>query len=368
RLHMAVLRLLHVLPTFERGGQQVRLASLIKALGPDYSHEVISLSDRCSGRSLLPDDVPFAVVQAVQSRFFHAGTVRKLRERLAETDINILCTYNWGSIEAVLANRLRAAIPHVHFEDGFTGAGADADLSRRRIYARRLLLNRAHVVTPSHALYQIAIRDWRLPDYRLHHIGNGVDTERFQAPSRSQNRSPIVIGTLGRLESEKNIARLLRVFRMARREGNIRLEIFGDGQEKQSLQRLAKNLAIEGDVGFRGLAEDPAQALKQIDIYALSSETEQLPMSLLEAMATGLPVVATNVGDVARSLPSANQQFVFDRSDEVGFAQGLIELASDPVLRAAIGRDNAKHVRATYPLQHMVDRYDDLFRSVLSAA
>ncbi len=141
----------------------------------------------------------------------------------------------------------------------------------------------------------------------------------------------------------------------------MRLVIVGDGPERASLEELARELGSLDRIFFAGHIEDVEEVLGHFDIFALSSDTEQMPNSLLQAMAAGLPVVATDMGDVARTLSPENRRFVVARDDEAAFGAALTVLLSDGGLRGYLGRCNRMHVRSHYGLDRMVQAYEKIF-------
>ena len=161
-------RVLHAFATFDPGGPQVRTAELMKGLGAEFEHAVVSMDGRNGTLALCPDGVRMVP---------HPGGLSGMRRLLAAEAPDLLCTYNWGAFDAVLAARLAGRRAHVHHEDGFN---ADEALrrKRRRSWARRLVLGRAHtVVVPSRLLEGIARREWGVRAPQL--IVNGVDSARF---------------------------------------------------------------------------------------------------------------------------------------------------------------------------------------------
>jgi glycosyltransferase involved in cell wall biosynthesis len=202
-----------------------------------------------------------------------------------------------------MAARLSPVRRHIHFEAGFSQREADSQIPRR-VWFRRLALARcALVVVPSRQLEDLASRVWRFPAARVAYIPNGVDPVRFCAPVRDAipgfTRQPgeLVIGTVAPLRPEKNIGRLLRVFAMLENPVPLRLVVAGDGVERSPLGRLAAQLGIADRVIFTGRVA-PESVLGTFDIFALSSDTEQMPNALLEAMAASRAIAAVDVGDV----------------------------------------------------------------------
>jgi len=275
---------------------------------------------------------------------------------------DLIVTYNWGAIEWALANRWAPIAPHVHIEDGFGTEERSRQLARR-VWMRRVALSGAHtrVVVPSHVLYEIAAQTWRLPLASLIHLPNGVDCRRF-APSARKTSGQIVVGTIAALRPEKNIRRLIEAFTIASTQvAGLRLLIVGDGPERASLESFAGQCAQGKSIEFRGATLTPEDALAEIDVFAISSDTEQMPLSVLEAMAAGLPIASVDVGDVAAMVVPENQPFIGAGREARGLSESLVALARDGAARERLGHANRQRAVATYDLNVMAARYADLF-------
>lgn len=354
-------QLLHVFPSFSYGGQQARLATLACALGPGFRHHIVALDGDLAARSLFDKavDATFTPFKMKKSSGFSLTNIMRLHRLIAEAAPDLLCTYNWGSIEAVIANRLGRQAPLIHFEDGF---GPDERIDRqspKRVRARRLILARSDVVVPSHGLEKGARELWRLK--RVHRIENGVDFEKMQSGKRGHNNG-LVVGSLGALRPEKNYARLISAFVTADREGRARLEIFGGGPEHDRLRALAGE---NQRISLPGPTAAAADAYARFDVFALSSDTEQAPVSLMEAMAAGLPAVATNVGDIEDMVAEENRAFITPAGDDDAFANALAQLLQNPTVRAEIGAANKRKAKTTFSLERMAEAHRTLYLSAM---
>lgn len=163
----------------------------------------------------------------------------------------------------------------------------------------------------------------------------------------------------------KNVSRLLRLFAAVKGKRPVRLVIIGDGPERPLLESLASDLGIAETTVFTGEQPLPEQFLQQLDIFALTSDTEQMPYCLIEAMAAGLPVTATDVGDVKSMLPKASQAFVADPSDDATLRACLKRLIKRRELRHTLGALNRDHAKQHFDRDVMLSRYVDLFSSLL---
>ena len=363
--HETRRRLLHVFPTFAVGGAQVRFCTIAERLGPGWHHDIIAMDGVTACRERLGPGVSVGFPPVLVRKGDTLGNVLRFHRVLRDLRPDRLVTYNWGSIEWAMANLL-ARRPHVHIEDGFGPEERNRQLPRR-VLARRLLLRGATVALPSRTLYRIATDIWRLDPARVRHLPNGIDLSRFAAggPGPDWPGEGPVIGTVAALRAEKNLSRLLRAFALAgeARPGHpvpARLVIVGDGPERPALEALARTLGIAGRTHFAGHMARPQLAYRGFAVFALSSDTEQMPLSLLEAMAAGLPVAATDVGDVAEMLAEPNRPFVTAR-DDAALAAALATLIDRPELRRDLGAANRARAERDYDEATMVRAYAELF-------
>ena len=345
----------HVFPGFAIGGAQARFAAVANHFGAEFQHRIVAMDGTLAARERLRPDlvVDFPTVPAPKGATF--ANTRCYRRLLRAWQPDLLVTGNWGAIEWAMAN-LPPLVRHVHIEDGF-GPEERAGQIARRVWTRRVVLARSTVVLPSRNLLRIARDTWRLPAHRLRYIPNGIDLDRF-AGSRAANAVP-VIGTVAALRPEKNLVRLLHA--VAALQTPVQTVIVGDGPERPQLEACARDLGIADRVRFVGHADDPALYYAEFDIFALSSDTEQMPLSVIEAMAAALPVAATDVGDVRAMLADANAPFVASL-ETTQLTRALAALLADASLRAAIGAANRAKAHAEFDQATMFRAYGALWR------
>lgn len=342
------------------------MVRVINHLGNRLRHTIIALdNDYGAAARLAPNvDLDLAprrrrVKDPLRASLGAILLLRRLRP-------DLLLTYNWGSVDWAIAHRLAPIATHIHFESGFGKEEADTQLWRRVRARRWALANCTRLVVPSRQLEMLARQVWKLPAGMVTYLPNGVDLERFNAPPRDTipgfTRRPgeIVIGTVAPLRPEKNIGRLLRVFARLADKPNIRLIVAGDGVERRALDGLARELGITDRIIFTGEVQ-PETVLGTFDIFTLSSDTEQMPNALLEAMAASRAVVAVDVGDVKAMVCEQNRDFIVPRDDTPAFATAIRRLLGEHMTRDKLGLSNRQRAAAEFSQQKMFADYARLF-------
>jgi glycosyltransferase involved in cell wall biosynthesis len=344
-----VRRIVHVFPTFAVGGAQTRFAAIANHFGDAARHVIVPLDGRTECREKLSPSLNVRFAPPPRGLSTRAAIAHARRFLRAERP-DVLVTSNWGSMDWAIA-RLGTGLPHVHTEDGFGPEEQDRQIARR-VWTRRLVLRGSEVILPSRTLLRIATDTWRLPEARLHYIPNGIDLARYAAAAPAVVPGDgTVIGTIAALRPEKNIARLLRAFALLG-QCDARLVIVGDGAQRGELQALAAELGVAPRTHFAGHSAAPETFFAAFDIFALTSDTEQMPLSLMEAMAAGLPVAATDVGDVRHMVADENARFIVTRSDEA-VAAALRGLLEAPDEAARIGSANGAAAAARFSQTRM---------------
>jgi glycosyltransferase involved in cell wall biosynthesis len=362
--------LLHVFPSFGIGGVPIRIAGILNHFGRGFRHGIVALDGDEACRRRLSPGLAVTMHKVAAEKGHPFGTLKRYRAALATIRPDLLLTYNWGAIEWGMANWLLPICPHVHLESGFGPEEAHRQ-ARRRVLARRLVLKRCKaLVVPSLELVRLAREVWRVDPAIVRHIPNGVDCARFAAPAAGVSPGFVkrpgekIVGTVAPLRPEKNLKRLIDAFAAARTSGPARLVIVGDGFERKALEGRARERGIAERVVFTGNMEAPENVLAAFDIFALSSDTEQMPNSLLQAMAAGRAVAAVDVGDVKHLVAPGNRDFVVP-ADTPALTRAIETLLADDRRRADLGEDNRAHVRARYDQRRMFAAYGELFRSLL---
>lgn len=363
-------RILHIFPSLEIGGMQRRFATLVSKSPDDLQHDVIALDENYEALDLIPglepldDNLP--VFGDPLGRIFTARRIIK------DQNPDLMVTYNWGSAEFDLGNIIFPRCVSVHVQDGFGADETDTELLRRRLLRRFAYQRCSKVIVPSHTLETIATKNWKIKPSKLDYIPNGVDAQRFSPGSGTKIRKKykisedaLVFGTVAALRPEKDIGRMIEAFAsLSSVIENTYLLIVGDGVGRAPLQMLAERTGLGDKVIFAGNQSSPNLFLRAFDVFMLSSETEQFPISVLEAMATGLPVIATDVGDL-KDIVSKDNQCCIEGRDAQTSAVHMRTLALDKALRGRLGAENRKKALENYTDTKMVDAYNKAFYAAM---
>jgi sugar transferase (PEP-CTERM/EpsH1 system associated) len=287
----------------------------------------------------------------------------------------VLHTYNLGTIE-YHATALLAGVPvRVHAEHG-RDAGDPHGVNRKHNLLRRLLVPVIDRYVPvSRDLERWLRGTVGIPQAKVELIDNGVDTERFRPATEASpeawsapvdGRAPFVIGTVGRLQDVKDQATLIDAFARLRamlpeQRGRLRLVLVGDGPLRAKLAQRMADAGLQDCAWLAGPRSDVAPPMRSFSLFALSSIAEGTPVTMLEAMASGLPVVSTAVGGI----PDLVQDGVTGILVPVGDAQRLAEALAAYVLDAERTRLHGAAGRARieqkYSVSAMLGHYVDLY-------
>jgi len=367
---MSAPRILHLHSTFDAGGKELRCVRLIDAFGRDAEHAIVSGEpDRRGAATLIGKQAKVAWPE-FPSLTGRPTPARLKRLAAAMAGYDLICTYNWGAMDAAMAHTLFADVyklaPLVHHEDGFNEDEAGSLKRSRNLYRRIALGRTAALVVPSRTLERIALETWAQPRTRVRLIANGIDARAYgktpkpdALPRLVKQKGELWVGTLAGLRKVKNLTAMVRA--CAALPDEWQLVIAGEGPEREAILAEAAARGIEHRVHLPGFVADSAKAVGLFDIFALSSHSEQFPISVVEAMAAGLPVAAPRVGDVAAMVASDNGPFLCAPGDEAALAGALAALAADPTLRKRIGAANRAKSLAEYDEATMIERYRALY-------
>lgn len=246
-----------------------------------------------------------------------------------------------------------------------------------RFNARGALMMRASVVAPRVTLFtspidlETGVRRWAVPRGRARVVPLGIDTEKFHPRRRARDpgpASPVVLGTIARISPQKDPLALVEVFdRVSHKcDRPVHLRWLGDGPLRTQVEDALRARKLTDKVEIVSHTEDVAGFLGGLDVFLMTSSFEGLCYAVLEAMATGIPVVATRVGGIRHSVIEGETGFLSDSGDVEGLARATLRVLEDPSLAArfsAQARERAvEHFSLSSMTQGTFDAYDQIMR------
>jgi sugar transferase (PEP-CTERM/EpsH1 system associated) len=318
------IRIMHVVDSLGRGGLENGLVNVISGLDSDlFEHVVVTIrGEGPNADRLAKDRVRIASLPSDEkhSRFQAKALARSIREFQPD----VVHSRNWGAVEAVMAGRWVRSCALIHSEHGLE-SDAETEPWRRTLFRRIAYELADRVFSVSHHLKDLCARRTGFAASRIEVIHNGVDTTRFRPERATRARvrrslalteEEFLIGCVGNLLPVKDHVTLLRAVEELHATSRAwRLIILGEGPERRKLEMfLHSRPQLQRQVMLVGSSSDIPELLNAMDAYVLPSLMEGISNSLLEAMATGLPVVVTRVG--------GNLETVVDKQSGLVFSAG----------------------------------------------
>jgi len=367
-----VPHIFHVIPSFAHGGVPILISILMNHFGSSARHSLLSTNGDYSCSSRLSQTINYTIPHIGDAdKGNMLQRIYRYRKVIAEIRPDLLVTYHWGAMEWAMANSFKPLCRHFHMESGFGPDEAKGTNPKRNLFRRLALRNIEGIIVPSMTLRRICQQDWAFADDKIHYIPNGVNCDHYAAePLKgiisgfSRQKDDVVIGTMTPLRPEKNLSRLITAFRDLRLSHpgkKFKLIIMGEGNERPLVEKLIADYGLKDQIFLPGHIDQPERALGWLDIYAISSDTEQMPTSLNQAMAASLPIVGTDVGDVKYMMHDQNKPFIAPAGDDLAFTKAMIALATDAGLRQKLGQMNKKHVKDRFDEADMFTAYENLW-------
>ncbi len=365
----------HVIHSLGTGGMENGLVNLVNRTPPErYRHAILCLTESGSFQARLEDaSVPVVALHLPPGHRF--GDYLKVWRTLRRMEPDIVHTRNLSALEMQVPAALLGGVKRVHGVHGrdvFDLEGKNRKYNLLRKAVRPLV---GKYITVSRDLERWLVETIGVPPQRVVQIYNGVDQERFRpaaappeavAPPGFLEPESLVVGTVGRLAAVKDQATLLRAFALlAGERPTLRLVLVGDGPERHRLERLARELAVESRVWITGDRDDVPRLLQGMDLFVLPSLGEGISNTILEAMATGLPVVATRVGGNPELVTPGENGLLVPRGDPRELAAAMARLLDDPALRRRMGAASLARVRRDFHWERTVARYLAVYDELL---
>lgn len=362
------LKIMHLLYSLDTGGMENGVVNLCNRLDPDRFEPSVCV---LHGGGVLENRLDRRRVGLVEIKrhFGNDPTVPlRLAWQLRRRHIDILHTHNWVTlVEGFTAAKMARTPTIIHGEHGYP-----LEQRPRNVRVQSWLWPRARQITSvagplADGMAQLV----GYPREQIHVIPNGVDTERFRPldTPREQLRlefglppQGLLLGVVARLDPVKNHAGMFEALAELGRSGlDVQLVLAGEGPIRDQLEQRSRELQIDDRVHFLGNVPEVERLFCALDVFVLNSHLEGMSNTLLEAMACGLPVVATAVGANPDLVVDGETGCLVPPDDPATLGRTLARLAADPAQRAAMGENGRRRIEQHFSVQRMVDDYNDLY-------
>ncbi len=365
------LRLMHVLDRLDLGGTEKAVMKLVRGLEPElFEHYICALRGAAAAQDEWASGV--TVVHAGREGAAFQFNVFRLARIMRKLRPAIVHSRNWGGIEAVVAARFAGVPVAIHSEHGY-----ELDMAAGLPFHRRLLRHGAYRMASAVAVVTNDLRNyhaaqaWWTPE-AINVVYNGVDGQEFSPQPQVRDTvrhrlgippNALVVGSVGRIVPLKDFMTLLKAAEaLVPETPSLYVLLVGSGAELPRLQSyVANSRELAGRVVFPGAVDGVAELLNAMDIFVLPTLMEGMSNTLLEALAVGLPVVATRVGGNPEVVAEGECGYLFPPQDVPELISQLRTLSRDSRLRADFGRAARERALRHFSLEGMLRRYRDLY-------
>jgi len=360
--------IVHIVFRFDYGGLENGVANIVNALSNDsFSHAVIALTEATDFKNRLEESIPvFSLGKKPGKDLKTYFRLYKLLRKLRPT---IVHTRNMGTMDCALVAFLARVPIRIHGEHGwdiFDPDGTNPKYRRMRILLSRFV---KRFVTVSEDLQHWLVGVVGIPETKVQHICNGVDTERFRPrvlQESVRDERDVVIGSVTRFSSIKDPLNLVEAFIALKRGGAPgKLVMIGDGELHQRAVQSLANAGLDADSSLPGSCDDIPAQMREMDVFVLGSLREGISNTILEAMASGLPVVASDTGGNKELIESGINGVLVPPGNRDALCDAVAEYVHNPKRCLDHGRASRDRVVSLYSIERMIDEYRSLYEDVL---
>jgi glycosyltransferase involved in cell wall biosynthesis len=363
RLETRKIRVVHLVSTLNIGGLEKVVFDLVRC----SDKEAFDVRVLCVGEvGALGPDFERLGVPVEGLHLIGQGTIRtgwRLARRLKQLQIDVLHTHNPTPHAVGAIARQLASIPVlVHTKHGQNYPGKWQKVLVNRVaswFSDRVVPVSRNAATISETVEGVSRR-------KISVIHNGIDVAEF-ASVDTLNLNPLQAIHVARLSRPKDFDTLLKATRLvARQEPSFELQLVGDGPERQNVERLCDELNLRDNVKMLGFRSDVRALLQSSGLAILSTMREGLSITLLEAMASALPVVATNVGGNPELVEDGKTGLLVPPQSPEAMARAMLKIIQTPGLAEELGRGGRRRVEEEFNLRTVVRTYESLYRELLA--
>ncbi|MCK4859439.1 MAG: glycosyltransferase, partial [Candidatus Omnitrophica bacterium] len=374
-MSITVLYLLH---RFSFGGTERLVVNLLNNSSPNIKNYVCSFKD--ADKNFLDELITSknSVISLNKNEGNDITIPRNINALCNDIRVDIIHSLGWATyVEGIATARLFRTKRKFIFSYRGKTISDTVNIPKRRLFTQKILSYFCNsILTNSEVSKSEYANEIGISPAKISVIYNGVDVERFGENVESKSmkkrkalgikKDDIVVGSVARFDPVKNLDGLVRAFSniSSKIMGKCRLLLVGDGPDFEKVKKLSHDLGLKDRVVFTGMRRDIPECLGVMNIYAQPSRFENIPNSILEAMAAGLPVVATSVGGIGEVVENKRSGFLVPLGKEGLMTQSIAALIENKALRLAMGKHAREKVCIRFSLEKMVLEYEQLYAKI----
>lgn len=367
------IKIFHILQSLNIGGLQNGVVNLINESDKNiFEHEICCITKSENAKARLNNDINIYEINKHEENSWRM--IFNLAKLIKASQPDIVHTRNWGTIDGIVAAKLSRVSIVIHGEHGWNMDDHNGQNIKRRLARKILSLWVNCFIAVSENIKQWLINSVGINQKKIIKILNGVDTDKFCPYNKADIRASlglkdeIVIGTIGRLDPIKRQDLLLKAFsRLDDNLYNLKLVLVGDGPERFRLQSLRQKAPHPEHIILLGERNNVHELYNIMDIFVLPSRNEGISNTILEAMATGLPVIATSVGGNPELVTHAKTGFLIPKDSYRAIQDAINYYLKHPEEREHHGLNARLEAKKRFSLNSMTSKYEDLYKSLYSS-
>jgi glycosyltransferase involved in cell wall biosynthesis len=358
------MKVLHIVLSLRVGGLEKVVVNLVRSYKKKIDSKIICLEEKGE----LAEELPDIEIKSLNKKpGIRLRLIPKIMKEIKESHIQLIHTHNpapnfYGGLAGFCTK-----IPVINTKHG-------RDDTRNNILLNKISsFFTKKIVTVSEDAKAVCEKIEKIDPKKVHTIWNGIDINKFYPKSekeiqfvKKKKGNDIIVGVIARLALEKDHKTLFAAIKILKEKLKPpKLLVIGDGPLKNELKNEVKKLGLLENVFFGGNQKNIPNIMKCLDIFALTSETEGIPLTLLEAQSSGLPVVVSDVGGNSEVVVNGYTGFLVEKKRPDLFANKLELLIDDPNLRKNMGLNGRKRIEKYFSLENTAERYVELYKDLI---
>lgn len=363
------IKIIHILDSLNIGGLENGIVNLINGSDDnEFIHEICCLKRSGAAAKRIKKNIKIYELNKKEGNDW--GLYYRLVKLIKRAKPDIIHTRNWGAIDGLIAAKIAGVKKIIHGEHGWNNCDPKGMNKKRRIIRKGLSVHVDRFIAVSHDLGSWLRESCWIKSEKISTIINGVDVEKYNPKGDGKRirsvlglKDEVILGTVGRLDPIKNFDILIQAFSELKYGRNkVKLLIAGEGKERKKLERIASETGVKDRVVFLGERDDLSNIYKIMDVFILPSRNEGISNTILEAMATGIPVIAAKVGGNVELIEHNITGLLVSPESADAIKKALSFYLTHPEIMKEQGRNARNKAVTNFSLSKMINDYSMIYK------